>query len=337
MKNRFTVLFFVLTIATFFNTEQLSAQIDSQASSEWIGVDSYAGKVTQSAFTYRINLRQPNINYKNWSMMVRANPYISNFWGRTIDPSRISIRLNRISGGPTIQDIGTNQTPIPLSYSNQYLFQNSNYPLKHGKNEYYSQYIFEFDIIVSGGAYLEELKSWLFQYYMNLTFTVVSAQGEKITDADSIIRMQIYPRDTPPSEPTYGIEINADAKNALLELKSVSDYVNGVEKIYENGLTITSKTPYQVQVRSLTSNFQAENNILPISTVSLEINDSQNGGVGGSVTLSENLQTVFNATNADKKPRKFNIRYFTKPNDERLIKAKSDSYTTTLMYTLTPQ
>lgn len=328
-----------MLMATFF-TGKLLAQVDSQVHSEWIRVDSYSGSTTSQAFTFILHLRQPNINYPKWSLMVRANPYITNHFGKNIDPSRISIRLNRITGGPSIQDIGANQTPIPLSFSNQYIFKNSNYPLKHGENDYYSQYVFEFDIIIEGGAYLEDLKSWLLQYWMNLTFTVESNNKNIITEASDRVEIQIYPTDMPPTEPTYGIEVNSNARNGLLELKSVTDYVNGVEQVYENGLSIISDTPYQVQVRSLTSYFEADNNLtLPISTVRLQIQDPKNSGVGGTITLSEGLQTVFSATNLGngKKPRDFNLRYFTQPNDERMINAKPASYKTTLVYTLMPQ
>ena len=36
-------------------------------------------------------------------------------------------------------------------------------------------------------------------------------------------------------------------------------------------------------------------------------------------------------------PYRFDIKYFTLPQDIRLIDAKSDNYTTTLQYEITPQ
>lgn len=220
-----------------------------------------------------------------------------------------------------------------------YIINRSSFPLRNGSNEYYKKYTFDFDILIEGGDYLENLKTYS-QYILSLTFSVLGANDKPLTESTSQVGMQIYPTDMPPTEPTYGIEINSNAKNGLLELKSVTDYVNGVEQVYENGLTIISKTPYQVQVRSLTSYFEADNNLtLPISTVRLQIQDPNNSGVGGTITLSEGLQTVFNATNQGngKKPRDFNLRYFTQPNDERMINAKPASYKATLMYTLMPQ
>ena len=71
--------------------------------------------------------------------------------------------------------------------------------------------------------------------------------------------------------------------------------------------------------------------------MSLEIRDPNNSGVGGTIALSENAQTVFSATNSTNNPRLFNIRYFTQPNDERMMNAEPANYETTLMYTLVPQ
>lgn len=338
MKNKFLIISISFILVGLFGSGRLSAQLTSQANAQRFEVDSYNGKIAQGVFTYTLNLSGRNFNHNNWSMMVRA-PYITNIAGKTIDPSRISIRLNRITGGPSIQDIGANQTPIPLSYNDQYLFEKTSYPLKHKWGED-RQYVFEFDIIVSGGAYLEDLKNFWLRYWLNLEFTVELNNGQRITDANATSWMKIYPTDIPPSGPTYGIEVNSNAKNGLLEFKSVTDYVNGVEQVYENGLSVISDTPYQVQVRSLTSNFEADNNLtLPISTVRLQIQDPKNSGVGGTIILSENLQTVFSATNqgSGNKPRDFNLRYFTQPNDERMINAKPASYKTTLMYTLMPQ
>ena len=338
MKNKFLIVSIAFTLVALFSTDILSAQVTSESNSSWIKVDSYNGSITSNAFRFSINLSGTNINYPNWSLMVRANPPIINSEGKAIDPSKISIRINQIAGGPTLAEIGTNQTPVPLSFNDVYIFEKSGYPLRNGPNEYYNKYTFDFDILIAGGSYLEALKTWD-QYRMSLTFSVLRVNDRLLTQASSDVGIQIYPEDMPPSEPTYGIEVNSNAKNGMLEFKSVSDYVNGVSQTYENGLSIISDTPYQVQVRSLTSNFEADNNTLPISTVSLEIKDTQNSGIGGSITLSESLQTVFSASNPinGKEVRHFDLRYFTKPNDERMIKAKPDSYKTTLMYTLVPQ
>src|SRR5690606_1147160 len=119
-------------------------------------------------------------------------------------------------------------------------------------------YIFTFDIIIAGGSYLQALKTYS-QYELGLTFTILKANDEVLSQSSSNINMQIFPEDTPPTEPTYGIQVNGNAREGLLEFKTISDYANGVSQIYQNGLSIISNTPYVVQVRSQSVNFEAIN------------------------------------------------------------------------------
>ena len=335
MKNKTVLVLLVFILIAFFATNKLAAQVTSESNANWIKLNSYQGSTTYNAFRFSINLKNPSINYPNWSLAVRANPPITNPEGKLFDPSKIKIRINQVSGGPTLGDLGANQTPVPLSFEDNYIIRRSKYPLRHGPNDWYSKYTFDFDILIDGGSYLENLKTWS-QYVMSLTFTVVAANDKLITESSSQISMQIYPNDAP-TQPSYSIQINSVARNGLLEFKTISDYVNGVSQEYPNGLTVSSVTPYAVQVRSLKSSFEAGAYTLPVSTVNLEIKDPNNSGVGGTKALSDNAQTIFHATNPDKNPRLFTIRYFTQPNDERMINAKPASYETTLIYTLVPQ
>lgn len=337
MKNRsFYRIVFIVGLIACFNINTINAQVTSTANNTgWIDVNSYSGKTTTGIFAFYVHVNGADINHPNWSMLVRTNPQIQNSEGKTIDPSKLSIRFNRIEGGLTLQEIGANTVPLKLSATNQPILKKSNYPLKT-KSGNYSQYIFYFDIIVEGGAYMESLKSWN-NYNFNMYFTVRKEDGSLLTESNTNISMRIYPTDILPTEPTYGILVNGDAKNGILEFNSVSDYVNGVSKTYPNGLSVSSQTPYAVQVRSLTNNFESGSNILPVSTVSLEIKDPGNNSVGGSINLSGTNQTVFNAVNVDSKERKFNLRYFTTKNDERLFNARPANYQATLQYTLLPQ
>ena len=149
------------------------------------------------------------------------------------------------------------------------------------------------------------------------------------------MQIQIQPNDSPPNEPSYGIQVNGNAREGLLEFRSISDFVNGVSITYKDGLSISSNTPYAVQVKTLTSNFESGNNVLPVNIVSLNIKSSDNS-INGNVVLSESTQTVFTGINKSKQ-NLFDIRYYTQPNDERLLKVNPDNFRTTLVYTLIPQ
>ena len=106
MRNKILVVVIAIITIALFNSRSLYAQVDSESNSNWIKLSSYAGSTTFNAFRFSINIRGNNINYPNWSLVVRANPPISNSEGKTFDPSKISIRINQISGGPTLADVG---------------------------------------------------------------------------------------------------------------------------------------------------------------------------------------------------------------------------------------
>src|SRR5690606_8981504 len=192
----------------------------------------------------------------------------------------------------------------------------------------YKQIFISFDILVAGGIYLEELKSWN-NYNLNVVFSILNNRNQVITESSTSTHMQIHPDDTPPSGPTYSIQVNGNAKDGSLEFNSIQNYANGVSQRYINGLSITSSTNYAVQVKTLTPNFLAANSTVPVSTVNLNLK-AVNSTQEGTITLSTVLQTVSNnGTVTGSQPRLYDIRYFTQPNDARLLNAKPDTYRAT--------
>src|SRR5690606_32281987 len=191
-------------------------------------------------------------------------------------------------------------------------------------------------ILVDGGIYLEALKSWQ-EYNLNVVFSLRNRQNQVITSYPASVRMQIHPDDQPPTGPTYSIQINGTANDALLDFNSVAHYAEGVSKTYNNGLSITSSTNYAVQVRTLTPTFQATSSTVPVGTVRLKLKQA-NGNKEQTITLSPEPQTVISGlAPTGSQAQLFNIRYFTQPNDARLLNAKPDTYKATIMYTLIPQ
>ena len=329
MKNKILVVLLMLGAFALFPIEKLHSQINVGSWAQYVHVYSYSGATQPKAYTLQVGIQGNDIIDSNWSIAVRVKSDISNSTGKTMNPENISIRFNEVTGGLTLAG---NQTIFKLSTGKQTIL-NSNTTLKRDKT-----YQFHFDIIVEGGSYLEQLIRDD-AYNMKIIFSVSLNGNETLFETNPTnIGIQIHKNltGTPPS-PTYGIEVNSNARNGLLEFKTITDYVNGVSQTYQNGLSVTSHTGYAVQVRSLKTNFEAGTHTLPISAVSLEIKDPNNSAVGGTISLSGNDQTVFNATNSGTQPRLFNLRYFTQPNDERLMNAKPASYETTLVYTLAPQ
>jgi len=340
MKNKLIYVIFFFCVA-ILKSNFLLAQITitNGGGAGYMPIHTYNGIEFKNHYILQIDVNG-NVNLPNWYLTVRVNKPIKNSESKTLDPSKVSIRLNNISGdsAPSIQEIGTSIRPIPLSLAEVPIIEYSKAPIE-SESKKYKQIRISFDIIIAAGSYLEALKSWQ-NYSMDLSFILSNATRQLVSQTTREFQMQIYPSGTPPIDPItpqLGIQVNANARNGLLEFKTISDYVNGVSQSYQNGLAITANTPYAVQVKAINAKLIAESNTLPVNAVSLAIKDPNNLTIGGTIALSENTQTIFNATNSTTQPRLFDIRYFTQPNDQRMLNAKPANYQTTLTYTLIPQ
>lgn len=336
MKNRIWIYAILLVLIIVMSKRSHAQSIGSDAQNGYVPVSSYAGVINQNTFGFRIHLYGKDINVPNWAMALRVNGPIRNSEGKILDPTKLKISINYISPGPTLDQIGTTNAPVPLSQNINYIFKNSRHPLFTASNEDYRQLFFSFNIHVEGGAYLEALKSWQ-EYIMNVEFQVYNQSGEIVTQSPQFVRFQIQPTGIPPSGPTYSIRVLSGATAGVLEFTKPQDFATGVQAIYPGGLSVISSTPYQLQVRTLTPDFISNSLSIPVNTVGLQLK-SASTTKQGTVTLSNTTQTIIsNETSTGSQARLYDIRYFTQPNDNRLLKAVPENYQTTLMYTITPQ
>lgn len=348
MKNRIWVFVVAFVLIILFSTEKLSAQVTSHAYSGWIRLDSYKGSVTKEAFKYQVDIQSENkkeLEYKDWSMQVRVNNSIVNSEGKTIDPSRISIQLSRFEskpkGDPELEDFEAIRTPIKLGFTDQYIIKKSDEELK--SEDYYQQWLFIFDILIEGGAYLEEVMSWQ-QFPLGLTFTIRDRRGNIITEANDEIEMQIYPEDLSPSGPKFGFEVNA---NATLDFNTPEQYTRQVENGPNNSwINVTSKkSGYEITVKTNNPNFELIRNdsgvggdaTIPVNVVNVEMQSAGSGTSQGAKTLSSTIaQTLFIGTK-NNNTQKLPVRYFiTKTEAEKLATKTSGEYKAILTYTLEP-
>ena len=332
MKNKTLVFTVVIFVATLFSINKLSAQafpIKLGLYPNNIYVPSIDGVIAKDVYTLDLQVPYGKDIVGPWSIAVRITSPIE-LQGTTIPSEKIWIRFNRVEGGISLGSVGVNnKTEYNLNHNSPVpLINTTNTVLKNDK-----EYQFHFDVIVKGGNHLVGLIPWT-QYPFGLTFYITVGAQSTVIERGIDFRVNKIEGDT--TTPTYGIIVNTAARNGFLELKTMRDYIEGVSQTYKDGLSVTSTTDYSIEVRSLKNNFEAGNNTVPVNAVSLELKDSRKNG-GGTIELSENTQTVFNSIATGKQARLFDIRYFTTPNDERLINATPASYQTTLMYTLVPQ
>lgn len=306
----------------------------------FIPITSYQGITTINHSSIQMNLRG-NSNLENWTLTVRITNPIRNSEGKIFPADKIAMRINHIEGSiqgitPTITTIGANPNPIFMQQSDVNLIQNS--PLKLvSPAGTYNQVKIVYDIIIAGGSYLQNLKSWQ-NYTFNGLVTLRNAAGNIVSqDNISNYSLQVMPTDSPPIETTYGIEVNINAKNSILNLKTISDYVYGTQVQYDNALKVIASTPYSIQVRSTSSQLTANQFELPIGIIKLSVIDSNTTSQVRSVDLSTAYQTIYQSNTASMTPKFFHLKYATPPNDSRLLEAQATTYTTTLIYTLTPQ
>lgn len=331
MKNRIWIVTVAFVITVFFNSNLLIAQNVNISAHDtgWISVRSYQGATASGLFIVRVNVKETE--YPKWSLMVRVSDRITNSENKEVDPSKISIRLNRVDVGPTIQEMGTTTTAIPLNLEDIFIIEQSKFPIKPPTGKDNNQWIFVFDVIVAPGAYLQPLTSWE-NYFLDLTFTLKDANYGFLYESSADVRMQIHPDDTPPSGPDFGFVVNADAS---LKFATPEDYTKQVESTENSSIKVTSKDKgYEVWVNSGDANFNGDSSAPPVNVVSVKVGDST------PITLSNTVapgQLVYAGGATNKTTKELNVRYFiTSEKSKELVKYGGNNYTTTLTYTLIP-
>ena len=356
MKNRVLVLLFVIVSIGSLNTQKISAQLFSGIQDEWIELTSYNGYESINYYNSWIVINGNNINYPEWSLSVRLGKSMTNAEGKTIDPSKVKVRFNKFESHgvrKTIAGMNADRSAIALSLDDRFIIRHSNEPLYHGNDDYYSRYLFYFDIIIEGGSYLEDLLSNNpedandLQYPFHLIFSVLDANDNILIQSSVENQIKINPQDTPPSGPDFGFEVHADA---TLNFTAPEHYTKRVENELSNSwVNVTSKNSgYVISVKASNPNFDLiENNsgvegdsTIPVKMVNVKIDEGSSGygkTTGAKSLSSTAAQTLFRG-NKNKEPQKLPVRYFiNKANAEKLATKSPGVYTTTLMYTLAPQ
>ncbi len=333
MKKWLFLIFYLASAGAAF------AQFTTQAhNTGWVEVQSYNGVTAQEGKIIRFHLNNNTSIPAGWSLLARLNGPVTNSENMNFPIDKIKLKIHKIetqSGTPpTIEQIGANNSAVPMSLFNVGLIPNS--PLLLQPPQFYEQYVLFYDIIVEGGAYLTNYKSWQ-NYTLNFIFTVIDQSNTVISNASSSIQMRIYPNDNPPIEETYSLSIQGSAKNVNLEFKTMQDYTQGVQIEYPNALSVISNTDYVLSVRASHPEMYSQNNSLPVDAIKLSIQDANDTNIQGTITLSAFEQPILTTGNPSLQPRLFDLKYFTTPNDPTIIQAPSDNYSTTLFYTLTPQ
>ncbi len=329
------IFIFFLTVAVAGKAQpiQLSAWTTS-----FVTVQSNAGATVNNMQEIFIQLNNSQgYQMQNWSLTYRVQGNITN-GSKNFPAGRLKFRFNSLSyngignGPPTAANMALLTSPLAFSTANSFFVQQSPYSFQIN-NGYFSVNL-RYDVLVDGGAYLDEYKSWD-NYNINLVMELRNRRNELMGTATSSFGMQVRPDLNP--TPTYGLQFNAPAKNVLLEFANIADYQNGVSKTYSNAFSTFSNTPYTVNVQALSSNLTSDTNqVLPISSVRLQVKENATQILTGNVNLTSAPQNIITST-AHTVPRSYDTTYQTQSADPTFFNKPYLQYNGTLIYTIVPQ
>lgn len=329
---------FIIIAFYFFPLCGFSQVAFTSWSNSYLQVNSYNGNSKSDALTFKLD-GNGNLNIPNWKLSIKAN-------SSQFPTNKISFQPSATSGTqtpgatPTFTQIGAPSNVILQENTEVFLIPNSNAPLNNQtqSNSYYSlQMMFNYTVL--GGAYLGNYNAYT-TFNVPLEITAYDDKNNIIGKSNQTLQIQIGKiTDAPPAADEMSMQINLSASKGVLEFKSIQDYSNGASVTYTDGLSVKSNTNFQIKVRSANSILQsATGNTIPIDVVNLTLSggSSSNQKITP-IVLSTASQVLVKTNTSILTTYKYDIKYYTTGQDQRLISAKSDDYATTLVYEITPQ
>ena len=306
----------------------------------WIQVNGSTGVVVKNVVVLQLQMNGP-LNYSNWSIAGRVVSPIVNSQKKEFPVNKLKLQFNNYTteqyyaeNYPTVNQIGLIQNEIVMNYSPVYFVRNSPLTIQPPVGRYGSIKL-NYDIVIDGGKYLNSLKSWN-NYPIQLEFSLLNEYGKVISTSFFSIDMQISPNGNFEPTPTLSIAVDGSATNGELVFNTMQDYKNGVRKEYQNGLIVSSDTPYDIQITSLSQNLQSSTSgNLDIGSVKVQLKDTETNKLSSEIKLANyNQSLITSSTKTDSK--KYSIIYSTTPSDSKILNSKPGNYAATLLYTITP-
>lgn len=314
--------------------------------SNYMQINSYSGNTNPDAYTVTF-AGNGNINLPYWKLSVRLKQTIqSNDGLYTIPANKITFQPISSTGQshpnpiPSISEIGASLNVMLQENNEVFLIPQSNAPLYNvpsRPNGYFNLQL-KYAITILGGSYLGSYPAWT-SFTAPVEFTAYDQYNSVIGKMSHQFQFQIGNiTGTPPAE-IMTLKINTNASNGVLEFKSMQDYTNGTSITYANGLAVTSAGNFQIKVKSLQNELiSSSGNSIPVGVIQLLLSplDHLNQSIYP-VSLSVAAQTLAQSSSSQNTSYGYDIKYFTVPQDERLINAKPEDYSTTLQYEIIPQ
>ncbi|WPO81341.1 hypothetical protein SD427_11260 [Chryseobacterium sp. JJR-5R] len=314
----------------------------------YMSIASYGGNTIPDAYTANFTANG-YINVPYWRLSVRlTQPVTSTDGNYTLPANKISFTPVSTSGSaypfavPSVSQIGMPLNVMMQEGPEVFLVPQSNAALYNFPFlfiGYYYNLQIKYSLMVAGGSYLGNYPAWT-TFVAPMQFTAYDRYNNVIGRMDHVFQFQIgMLSGTPPDVPEMSLKFSANAVNSSLEFKSKNDYTNGVSSVYANALSVKSNTNYQIKIRSLQSKFTSPaGNSLPLEAVKFGLSPvSGNNATVYPIVLASFQQLVAKGAYTQGSSVYYDINYSTSPNDQRFINAKTEDYSTTLQFEITPQ
>lgn len=330
----------ISTIILFISVTSPAQFVINAHNAGWVQVNGSSGVTVNNVVVVQLHMNGP-LNYKNWSLVGRVVSPIVNSQKKEFPVDKLKLKFNNYSTSqyysenyPTINQIGAIQSNITMNYSPVYFVRNSPLAITTPSGKYGSIQL-NYNIIIDPGTYLNRLKSWN-NYTIQLEFSLLNEFGNVVGTSPFSIDMQISPNGDYEPTPTFSISVDGSAVNGELVFNTIQDYRNGVRKEYQNGLSVSSDTAYDIQVSSLNQYLQSgDSENLQLNSIKVQLKDTETNRLSSEIKLSNYNQSLI--TNSSKTTsKKYNIIYSTTPSDSKILNSKPGNYSTSLMYTITP-
>lgn len=328
----------LLLLGSFF----VSAQVTIKGYNKgWLQINSNNGGIIRDVVAIHLEANGVNnLNFKNWSVVGRITTPINNGENPEFPVDKVKLYFNNIqftqyfsTENLTVPQIGIIQSDVQMSFSQVNLIKNSSYPLNVPNGKFGSMTL-GYDVKIEGGNYLNSHKSWK-NYLLNFEITLLNEYGKVMNTSIFPLDMMISPNGNFDPIPALSIELNSDARNASLSFYNMKDYVGGVTAEYPNALIVKSDTAYEIQVAASNDKLQAVSGDLAVSAINVKLKDADTNALSNSVSLSATPQKLTSGTKINNQ-KKYSIIYSTKPSDNTIMNSKPGTYTTTLLYTISP-
>lgn len=338
MKNKCIFIFlFFLSGIHLVRSQSTGISIDPNPGSGYITVRDYNGAIISRINSVQIHFSYESVIESGWNLEFILTDQIMNSSGKEFPAEKLKLRWNNhtISGSTSISasELGVVTTPMSLSYFGyQNLIFNSGLQKSSPGT---MMLLLDLDILVEGGAYLQEFDSWN-EYSFTMEYRLTDASGQIIASNSRLFMMQVKPAGSPPVEHDFSLQLSASAKNVNLDFTTLQDYMNGKSVHLPSALQVTSSAPYEINVRANTEDFfSTENDRLPLDIIQITPS-TQPGTQNKTIHLKDHDQNIITGTQPAESQINFDIQYQTMPNDQRIIDATPTQYSTILIYTLQP-